>query len=157
MPITRADPLVVLEGVSGAFKLKLTVQTWTNARVQEISELTRYKRYKKSYQAYYQGHKIRILEQSRQWSETHPERKLEINRKHAEQRREGRRQWRENFPERVKAEHLLVNLKKYPLADKCEFCDSTKNLEHGHIDYDYPELYLTVCHACNCSMETGSK
>ena len=45
---------------------------------------------------------------------------------------------------------LNGSLHLYPLDDKCVFCDRTENLEHGHIDYNYPRLYLTVCHQCNC-------
>jgi hypothetical protein len=120
-------------------------------------ELTRYNRYKKSYLAYYQTHKTKILAQNRQWNEDHRERRAEINRNNLDHHRESERKWAQNHPERVKAESLLRNLEKYPLRSECEFCGSTRNLEHGHVDYDYPELYLTVCHGCNCYMETETQ
>ena len=135
-----------------------------------MTELTHYKRYKKMYQAYYQAHKTRIQEQirqwatnhperikefSRRWSEEHPERKKEINQKNLEHHRECGRKWRQKHPEKVKAHRLMANLDKYPLDKECEFCGRTWSLEHGHIDYNYPEIYLTVCHACNCNMEVS--
>ena len=137
-----------------------------------MTELTRYKKYKKTYQAYYQAHKEKMDEQIRQWtlkhperkrylnrrwSEAHPERKKEAGRKRLVQHREYNKMYRQTYPEKVKAHHLMSNNpKKYPLAIECEFCASSKNLEHGHIDYAYPELYVTVCHACNCCMEVFS-
>ena len=45
----------------------------------------------------------------------------------------------------------------YPLKSNCEFCGSTLNLEHGHIDYDYPTIYLTVCASCNKWMDKPVK
>lgn len=52
------------------------------------------------------------------------------------------------------AQSLMYNYPdKYPLDSKCEFCGATENLEHAHIDYGYPELYITACHQCNLWME----
>lgn len=46
------------------------------------------------------------------------------------------------------------NPKQYPLANKCVFCGTTTNLEHGHLDYeDNGHNYVTVCHKCNYWME----
>ena len=62
--------------------------------------------------------------------------------------------WRHNNPEKVKAHNLInANPDRHPLGSECEFCGSTEKLEHGHIDYNYPEIYLTVCHTCNCWMD----
>jgi len=48
---------------------------------------------------------------------------------------------------------MYNNLDRYPLDSECEFCGSIENLEHGHVDYGHPELYLTVCHKCNIWMD----
>lgn len=34
-----------------------------------------------------------------------------------------------------------------------DFPEVEIKLEHGHIDYNYPEIYLTVCHECNYWMQ----
>jgi hypothetical protein len=120
-------------------------------------ELTRYKKYKKTYQAYYQAHRPayrayykahrqKILGQIREWQKNHPE-----------QERERRRKWRENNPKKKQAQNVISHGNRrgkidYPLADACEFCGASGKLEHGHIDYDYPKIYLTVCRACNVWM-----
>ena len=54
---------------------------------------------------------------------------------------------------KVRARRRLQRIYLYPLGNKCEFCDETKNLQHGHIDYDYPKIYLTVCGSCNIWMD----
>lgn len=42
---------------------------------------------------------------------------------------------------------------KHPLGSECIFYGKTENLEHGHIDYNHPEIHLTVCHQCNIWMD----
>lgn len=81
---------------------------------------------------------------------------LKMTYDYPESRREASRHFRNNYPEIKKGQNVIShNSEKYPLEDKCEFCDSTKHLEHGHVDYDYPEIYLTVCHQCNLWMGKG--
>ena len=39
---------------------------------------------------------------------------------------------------------------QFPLASRCIFCGASKNLEHGHLDYeDCGQNYVTVCYQCN--------
>jgi len=110
--------------------------------------LSRYKKYKKTYQAYYQANRDWILELQRRWRQTHKQ--------DPQGRAKVARNWRLKYPERKRAQSLLQrHPDKYPLENECEFCGRTERLEHGHIDYDYPELYLTVCHQCNMWMEQG--
>jgi len=86
-----------------------------------------------------------------------PEKLRELNRSqqinNPESNREKVRRYKQKYPERRKAHSLMSNNpEKYPLGSECEFCGRTENLEHGHLDYDYPEIYLTVCHQCNMWM-----
>lgn len=127
--------------------------------------MSRYQKYKESYVAYREANQERILEMQRQWREKHPYYFIEYNKRNLEHRREYAhahqdahnefaRRWRENNPEKKSAHNLIHrHPEKYPLDSKCAFCETTKKLEHGHIDYDFPELYLTVCHQCNYWMD----
>jgi hypothetical protein len=87
----------------------------------------------------------------------HLEKIKECARKYLKQHCENSKKWQKDNLMKVKAVRLINNCQryhpeKYPLDNKCEFCGDTEKLEHGHIDYDYPELYLTVCHSCNYYM-----
>ena len=58
-----------------------------------------------------------------------------------------------NNPKKIKAQQFIrTHIEESPLGNECEFCGTSETLEHGHIDYNYPDLYLTVCHQCNCWM-----
>lgn len=132
-------------------------------------QLSRYEKYKKSYQAYYSlnkairkqynhayylSNKVRINALHCQWNKDNSEKIKGYHKKHFAKQYESNKRWRLNNPKKVQAEHLLNNNpKKYPLDNECEFCGDTDNLEHGHVDYAYPEIYLTVCHGCNLSMD----
>jgi len=51
---------------------------------------------------------------------------------------------------------IQAHPERYSLDVKCAFCDATKKLEHGHLDYeDEGHNYLTVCSSCNKWMEKG--
>jgi len=136
-------------------------------------ELTRYQKYKKTYQAYYAKHKEHCLELSHKWDQNNPERVTQLHRtwrvnhpeatidsyrrcgeKHKDEHNEQNRKWRRTYPEKKHAGNIISkHPEMFPLADECEFCGCIDKLEHGHIDYDYPELYLTVCHRCNHWMD----
>jgi hypothetical protein len=121
-------------------------------------ELTRYKRYKETYRTYYQLNKAKIQAQMRQWRENNRPYDLERQRRWRQAHPDNYRKFMQKHPERVKAKNLMAhNPDKYPLDDACTFCGDTAGLEHGHIDYDYPELYLTVCRKCNIWMDNGRK
>lgn len=38
---------------------------------------------------------------------------------------------------------------KLPLGSCCELCDSILNLARHHPDYDFPEIFVTVCRSCH--------
>jgi hypothetical protein len=65
--------------------------------------------------------------------------------------RQEQKRYINNNTKKIKAQRILNN-GDFPLQSVCAFCGVTEHLEHGHIDYDYPELYLTVCHRCNTWM-----
>ena len=125
-----------------------------------MSNISRYKKYKQTYQAYDRKNRERIHKTQRDWRLKHPERSRNASRlqrlNNRERCNERNREWRKKHPEKKRAGNLIShNSEKYPLAECCAFCGTTEKLEHGHIDYDYPELYLTVCHRCNCWMDIG--
>ena len=121
-------------------------------------EISRYKKYKESYQAYHLKNRDSILERQRNWRLNHPEYSQDSSRNyrkdHKDLRNKANRKWRKIHIKKKRAGNMISrNLEKYPLNDECEFCGDTEKLEHGHIDYAYPELYLTVCHRCNYWMD----
>lgn len=92
---------------------------------------------------YYLKNREKILENVREYQKKNREKCLERDREYDKIRR-----YRDI--KKVRARNRLRKYPKlYPLAPKCEFCSSTENLEHGHIDYDYPQIYVTVCSSCN--------
>lgn len=92
--------------------------------------------------AYRRNRLEKETEFGKRWRAKNPEKHPEYQRRYAKKN-----------PEKIKAQNLMNNNgKKFPLGSECEFCGATKKLEHGHIDYDYPEIYLTVCHKCNLWM-----
>lgn len=113
-------------------------------------QMTRYKKYKKSYQAYYHANRERIQEMQRQWREANRTYNLERQRRWRQAHPNFRQKYEENNPEKVKAWKLVG---RQPLGHVCEFCGTIENLEHGHIDYVFPRLYLTVCRRCNIWMD----
>ncbi len=132
--------------------------------------LSRYKKYKKSYQAYREANREYILEllrrwkekhpdYAKQWREEHPDYFKEYAKKHPEIikaiRTRKRRKWRRNNRHKTRVFNLVYNYpNRYPLDDKCAFCWTTEKLEHGHLDYeDDGQNYLTVCHVCNYWMD----
>jgi len=69
-------------------------------------------------------------------------------------------EWRiKNHPERVRIYSLVSQYpERYPLDDKCIFCEANENLEHAHLDYeDNGENYVTACHQCNQWMRKYQK
>lgn len=132
--------------------------------------LSRYKKYKKSYQAYHEANREYILElqyrwkekhpdHAKRWREEHPDYTKEYRKKHPEIikpiRARAQRKWRKNNPHKQRVFNLVYKYpNRYPLNDKCVFCGATEKLEHGHLDYeDDGRNYLTVCHMCNCWMD----
>ena len=64
-------------------------------------------------------------------------------------RSEMARKWMNKYPEKVRAEKIA---KKIPLAEFCELCpedDKRKSVMRHHPDYDYPEIFVSVCGSCH--------
>lgn len=102
--------------------------------------MSRYKKYKETYQRYYHNHKEYFRKYGRQY-----------RKEHLEKFRVGTKKWKKNNPEKVRVHHLIGNHpKRYPLNNNCFFCETTKNLEHTHLDYeDEGHNYITACGQCN--------
>ena len=109
---------------------------------------------KKNREQYYK-HREKRLKYASEYRRKNPEKVKEIqHNSYVKNREKYRSRNRDRDKKKRKAQALLFNNpEKYPLKARCEFCGSHRNLEHGHIDYDYPELYLTVCHTCNYWMD----
>lgn len=48
-----------------------------------------------------------------------------------------------------------ISKREVPLGNRCEICGSTENLERHHIDYDKPELVVTLCRECHMKIHRG--
>ena len=96
------------------------------------------------------------------WTEKNREKDKEFKRKynlkHSKKLVEKQRVYRKNNPEKMKV-HNFVNHHKHklPLASKCELCPNTEKLERHHPDYDYPEIYVTVCRFCHRWIEKNKE
>lgn len=92
---------------------------------------------------YYQKHKKEIARRHRKWRERNKEKLNQYF-----------RNWKKDNPKKYKAHYYISNNKhKFPLNKECELCPEddikTENLERHHPDYDYPEIYVTVCDKCH--------
>ena len=114
---------------------------------------------KEWYRQYYLKNKERIKERSHQdylrykwrWKTKHAkERAKEWRKRHRKEEADKARKWRKLNPEKRKANRFIhIHAKKYPLLPKCELCSRKKNLVHYHPDYEYKEIYVTVCASCH--------
>lgn len=108
---------------------------------------------------WYRKNRERKLAYHKEWYENNRQRRLSYNeewrKNNPEKRRAQQKRHRKRYPQKIRARNF-VNRHDCPLDDECIFCGATTNLEHGHIDYDYPALYITVCHPCNQNMEVFS-
>jgi len=92
------------------------------------------------------------VESKREWRYKNPEKRMEILRrwkdKNPDKVKEQRKRYNQRYPKKIKAYQFISN-NKLELAKECELCGNTENLEHHHPDYDYPEIYVTVCKECH--------
>ena len=103
---------------------------------------------------YYRKHRQEKSSYQRKWREEHRQQFLDTVKAYRAKHNQNVRLWKQNNPEKRKAQSLMSNNPtKFPLDSQCEFCSGTEKLEHGHIDYELPEIYLTVCHQCNVWMD----
>jgi hypothetical protein len=121
---------------------------------------------------YYQKHKEQIKEQCRKWKQDHPEQHRAYSRKYYQDHPEMKQKQREyNHCPEVK-QHRNERLKKYyqrpeiklkrnarqnalniPLETQCLKCNSTKDLQRAHLDYQYSKLVFTLCRDCHFKFE----
>jgi len=142
------------------------------------AKLTRYQKYKKTYQAYAQSHRDQInrgqreryklnprryktkkymdyqREYQRNWNKRHPLQRKEMQRKYKREHPEKQREYASRYPEKVKA-HSIANNLKIPLEPECFLCGSTENLEKHHPNYSKPKLVQTVCKQCHTLIHTN--
>jgi hypothetical protein len=92
-----------------------------------------------------QGERIRKLH--REWRKNNRE-------KVREQWRKGRIKFIENNPELAKKQYIARKIaEKIPMKSYCELCPEEDNqgrkLSRHHLDYDYPEIFMTICYECH--------
>ena len=62
-------------------------------------------------------------------------------------KREFMKDYRIKHPEIVRANKSAY--RDLPIADCCEICGSTENLQRHHPDYSLPDVVLTICSSCH--------
>jgi len=75
----------------------------------------------------------------------------EYYQRHKERINSKKKEYLNRNPEKRRA-HNFVLYHKLPLTSECELCpDDEKqiNLQRHHPNYDYPEIYVTVCPPCH--------
>lgn len=113
------------------------------------------------------GDKIR--KRQREYSKKNKDKKREYDKiyraENWEKKRLADKRWRERNREIIRESKKIYNIEyrkthvkeiraraiayKFPLGDKCEYCDTVENLQRHHPSYDYPEIFNTACQSCN--------
>jgi hypothetical protein len=113
-------------------------------------------KHRKAAYKHWQANREHYKSNSKTYSATHREQtRLSAKRyqeQHLEKHVASEKRYASKYPEKIVGHRIA---KKIPLGSECEFCGATKKLEHGHIDYAYPDIVLTVCHLCNVWMNKG--
>jgi len=102
--------------------------------------------YQKQYHRQYRAEKIEKIQKiERKYRDSH--KKEHSNRQN---------QYRKMNQKKIKVHQMMNNNPdKYPLLNQCEFCPNTENLQRHHPDYDFPEIYVTVCAFCHRWIDRG--
>lgn len=71
-----------------------------------------------------------------------------------EQNKVSKKKLENNNPELFKKQKIARRIAgKIPMKDYCELCpeDDNKNrkMNRHHLDYDYPEIFMTICTVCH--------
>ena len=71
-----------------------------------------------------------------------------------EQGKKAKLKFKEKHPDLAKKQFRAHNISaKLPMKDYCELCPEDDNkgreLSRHHFDYDYPEIFLTICYECH--------
>lgn len=116
----------------------------------------------------YGQNRRRILEHVRLYQDEHKEvireRKHLYAIKNHDKIRLQSKKFRANNPAQIKAERVIAHGNRrgknlYPLAPFCELCPDdekrTEKLEHAHLDYEYPTIYVTACRDCHAFADFG--
>jgi hypothetical protein len=111
--------------------------------------------YKDKYMEYLRGVKRRQekAEQLKAYNEKYYElNKVEIKKQQHDTQQKWHEEHREYYNTRSRAEQHCSR-HKLPMAEACELCPEddkrTTKLQRHHVDYDYPEIYVTVCTKCH--------
>jgi len=117
--------------------------------------MSRYKKYKETYQAYDHNHRKEIRERRIRWEQENPNYYNEYRKRNPESFVKSRFKWRQQNTERDGLyKRIWKHPEDYPLANQCVFCGRTSELEHAHLDYeDEGQNYVTACHQCNYWMD----
>lgn len=110
---------------------------------------------------HYAEQREEIKEKSRRFYREHRD---EINEKRkgqfTERMKKYQRKYRKENPKIPKAHGVIQRNGKFPLAQFCELCpenDRRKATEHHHPDYDFPEIYVSVCSSCHKWVDKNHK
>jgi len=123
--------------------------------VGEKEMMSRWEKYKQSYQAYRRNYQDEIRKTRKIWEQRNPNYYTEYRRQHPEVIRRGYYKWRKQNMKIIRVyRRMKKHREEYPLEDECIFCGRSSNLEHAHLDYeDKGHNYVTTCHQCNHWME----
>jgi len=91
---------------------------------------------------------------NRNWRKNHPDYHHNYRKRHPERIKEKDRKYNLNNVEKLKVGYFVRNRKHlFPLASECELCPDndaeTTDLLRHHPDYEFPEIYVTVCRSCH--------
>jgi len=132
-----SKPILCPHGIVGKWSCQDCVRKYQREYAKENRDKKR-----KIEQRYRDNHREQIREKSRRQKATYRKRHLKRI-----------QEYREKNKKKTSAQNLLNHHpEKYPLASECELCPEDKrveNLQHHHPDYDYPEIYVTVCPFCH--------
>ncbi len=109
-------------------------------------------------QQYYQMHKEQWVKYREDFSKKYPSYYAEYrqnhreeikawNRNHSKYYNDYQRSYKKNNPKIVNAQNVAEQ--NCSLAQYCELCGSTENLERHHPDYAEPKIIVTVCVSCH--------
>lgn len=97
--------------------------------------------------------RLKIRQKKKRYSEENPE-KVKLQRE----------RYRKKYPLQIKAQNIITRGMRrgkndFPLAPFCELCPDddkrTEKLEHAHLDYEYPTIYITACRECHAFADWG--
>jgi hypothetical protein len=118
---------------------------------------------------YYQKHREQRQEYQKQWRQRHPKYNRDWHVRHPEYNKEHGKIFNKKNPNRNYGNstrtpkqwraHNYVQRHPELLLSQCELCPDdniqTENLRGHHPDYDYPEIFVTICSSCHNFIHKG--